>query len=426
MRLWLLYILFTIMSAIALPAEAQTRHRRTVSERDTVSALVRAYVDSLQKSRARIDTTYTIDDAYQPDNKYYRLFVPLTFYHNIAHNRFSIDADTADASPIDDVLLDVYFRRPDLVRSTQSQMQVAGPILSPNPQEQPPTVDMVQQAMPKAEDADVDMIDLMVKRPNFWTFKGNFQVNLSQNYYSGNWEGRGENNYTVWNYIRLNANYNNQRNLTWTNMLENTLGVNSSKTDTVHSVKTNSSDLHYLGNLGLKAFKNWEYSLSVEARTKLFRIFQANSNHVTADFGSPLELNVSVGMKYNFKWFKNKLTGYLNLGAFSYDYKYWDRLNLSGSPNAGHHSRQDYGSKFTLNFDVKFIKNLTWKVESNGFTSYHRFYYLCVNKFDFRFNKYLATHLDFYARFDDSRTRDGHHGYWQFRDYLNFGVSLDF
>ena len=133
-------------------------------------------------------------------------------------------------------------------------------------------------------------------------------------------------------------------------------------------------------------------------------------------------------MSSDFKLFKGKVAGNVNLGAFSYNYRYVDRLNLASSFGVKNdrHSLQDYGSRLDLNFNVSFIKNLTWRVESYGYTSYKRFEAQILNKFDFRFNKYLATHFEFYSRFDDSRARDDHHGYWQFRDYLTFGLSFNF
>ena len=122
------------------------------------------------------------------------------------------------------------------------------------------------------------------------------------------------------------------------------------------------------------------------------------------------------------------VVGDLNIGTFAYNYRYCDRADLAGGYGikAGKHSLQDYGSRVDLNFNIAFIKNLTWRVESYFYTTYSRAEAQILNKFDFRFNKYLATHLEFYSRFDDSRKRDDHHGYWMFRDYLSFGLSMNF
>ena len=111
------YILLSLLlAAVTVEASAQGRHRRVVVERDTVSALVRAYTDSLTQLRQRIDSlttaTQKADTDYAYRNQYYRLFVPLTFYHDIVQKRFSIGGDTT-STVLDEALMDVYFRRPD-------------------------------------------------------------------------------------------------------------------------------------------------------------------------------------------------------------------------------------------------------------------------------------------------------------------------
>ena len=421
------HIILAALLIVVSTLDATAQRRRRTVEVDTVPQLERKYVDSLLAVRRQVDSLLAVssDRSYAADNRYYRMFVPLTFYHDVSRNRFALDADTADTA-IDDALMSVYFRRPDLVHSTQSKIDEAGPLLSTKPKEAAAASDIVEFAKPKANEADFDMNDIVISRPNFWTFNWRFDVDLAQNYYSSNWAGRGENNYTTREYLRFYAKYDNKKRVFFENMIEATLGFNSSKTDTVHSVRTNASDLHYKGNFNVRAVKAWSYSLQFDAKTPLLRVFDSNSNHVKTDFASPLTLNVSVGMRTNFKFFKNKLNGDLNIGAFSYNYRYCDRADIVGSYGIknGEHSLQDYGSRVDLNFNIAFIKNLTWRVESYFYSSYSRSEAQIVNKMDFRFNKYIATHLDFYSRFDDSRQRDDHHGYWQFRDYLSFGLSV--
>ena len=203
------YILLSLMlAAVTVEASAQSRHRRVVVERDTVSALVRAYTDSLTQLRQRIDSltaaTQKADTDYAYRNQYYRLFVPLTFYHDIVQKRFSIGGDTT-STVLDEALMDVYFRRPDLVCSTQSKMEGVGPIFKPDASEVLPSVDMVERVAPRAEDTQVDVVDIMLKRPNFWKFAGEFRLDLSQNYYSGNWSGGGESNYSTRGYLKFYA-----------------------------------------------------------------------------------------------------------------------------------------------------------------------------------------------------------------------------
>ena len=277
-------LLFLLLTLVALSASAQKRRGRNVAHsRDTVPALVRSYVDSLDVCRQRLDSLQTLADSLRMgvkhENKYYRLFVPMTFYHDVSRDQFSLSADTIGRD-VDNVLLSVYMRRPDLVHSTQTEVDAAGPILNSKPSEVGPSTELVDNTKPKAEDIDIDMTDIVLLKPNFWTFKGQFAVDLAQNYFSGNWPGRGENNYTTREYLKLYAMYDNKKRIFFENMLEATLGFNSSKTDTVHSVRTNTSDLHYRGNLNLRAVKSWSYSLQVDARTQLLRIFNNNSSHV--------------------------------------------------------------------------------------------------------------------------------------------------
>ena len=54
----------------ALSANSQTRNRRSRAHAtDTISVLVKSYMDSLQVVRTRIDSVYTADSTYELDSK---------------------------------------------------------------------------------------------------------------------------------------------------------------------------------------------------------------------------------------------------------------------------------------------------------------------------------------------------------------------
>ena len=115
----------------ALSANSQTRYRRNkVHAADTVPVLVKSYMDSLAVARARVDSVYVADSVAEPDGKYSRLFVPLTFYHDIAGSAFSMSSNNR-MGDINKVLLDVYLHRPDLVLGTQNQLDLAGSVHKP-------------------------------------------------------------------------------------------------------------------------------------------------------------------------------------------------------------------------------------------------------------------------------------------------------
>jgi hypothetical protein len=57
----------------------------------------------------------------------YRLFTPLTFYHNVAGNILTTSNQTNDAEElVDRALMDIYLNRPDLVLATETQLNESG------------------------------------------------------------------------------------------------------------------------------------------------------------------------------------------------------------------------------------------------------------------------------------------------------------
>ena len=69
--------------------------------------------------------------AAQPNDsligQYYRLFTPLTFYHNVATHALSLDETNQVDDEVDNALLAVYLNRPDLVKTTETDLQETEP-----------------------------------------------------------------------------------------------------------------------------------------------------------------------------------------------------------------------------------------------------------------------------------------------------------
>ena len=66
------------------------------------------------------------------DGRYFRLFAPMTFYHNVANNSLSIEnvsANDAVTDAVDAALMHIYLNRPDLVSTTETELQETGTIL---------------------------------------------------------------------------------------------------------------------------------------------------------------------------------------------------------------------------------------------------------------------------------------------------------
>ena len=268
---------------LAITANAQTRSRSNSRSNttDTVPALVKSYMDSLNVSRTRIDSTYNVADTTketQPNGKYYRFFIPLTFYHNITKSAFDISSNDEGCWQ-DETLRDIYLQRPDLVQTTQSQLDVAGPTLKPRQETVAPDVDIVKKVEPKTNDATIDSpINIYVEKPNFWKFSGDYSLQMFQNYISGNWYKGGESSYSMIAAVTLQANYNNKQKFRWDNKLEMRLGFQNTRGDTLHTVRTSEDLIRYTGKLGLQASKKWYYTLQLIASTQFMRGLKSNDH----------------------------------------------------------------------------------------------------------------------------------------------------
>ena len=365
--------------------------------------------------------------------QYSPLFLPFTYYGSVAHEALSLDGEPSEMS---NALLDMYLRRPDLVQTTDAALRnelttAAEQAEAPTPV-LPPPAEEAAPIEPEAPKADVE-----VKKPNFWTFKGDGFLQFLQNYVSGNWYKGGESNYSMLSSLTLEANYNNKSTWKWDNKLEMKLGFQTSPSDSVNKFKANEDLIRLTSKVGLQATKHWYYTLQLLAYTQFTRGLKANDKRTYSDFMSPFNLNVGIGMDYKMEWFNKKLTGTVNISPLAVNYRYVDRtIFMNGDTQqwfpsrhgleADRHSLVDLGSQFTVDFTWKMAENISWKSRMYGFTSYKRVEYEWENTFSFQFNKYISSKLFIHPRFDDNRQRDDHHGYWMFKEFLSIGFNYAF
>ena len=241
MKVKYLFVLSFVLCSVS--AAAQVRNR--VFNRGIVSsAFSERYMDSLRLVNQRLDSIYNLSLARQTveerleSQRYSTLFLPLTFYNGVAHQSFSLDDDVSD---LDKTLLNVYLHRPDLISNTESQLDRIN-IIEPVTKKQKTETNIVEKVAPVPIEPDVIPMEVMIKKPNFWTVSGDYYLQFLQNYVSSNWYKGGESNYSAVGAVTLNANYNNKQKVKWENKLEMKLGMQASRGDTLHSMKT-SEDL---------------------------------------------------------------------------------------------------------------------------------------------------------------------------------------
>ena len=119
-------------------------------------------------------------------------------------------------------------------------------------------VDEIKDVAEVVEDVDVD---IKIEKPNFWKTSGRFVFQFTQNYFSENWYKGGNNNVTLLSNLVLEANYNDQKRLSWENKLDLRLGFVTATSDSIHRYLTNNDKIDLFSKLGVKAAKNWYYTV---------------------------------------------------------------------------------------------------------------------------------------------------------------------
>ena len=368
------------------------------------------------------------------DGRYFRLFAPTTFYHNVADKSLALNSESAGKDQVSDAvdaaLLNVYLNRPDLVKATETELKESGEIRNDVNLPIENKVEFVDKVEPPLlVDVPQDIPDtVMVQKPKFWTFKGDGFLQFMQSYISGNWYKGGESNYSMLGSLTLEANYDNKHKWKWDNKLEMKLGFLHTRTDSLHKFKSNEDLLRLTSKVGLEAAKNWYYTLQLLAYTQFSRGLKANDEKTYSDFTSPLNVNLGLGMDYKVESENKRLTGTINFSPISLNYLYVDRLNLGPSYglDEGKRSKVEFASHLTADLTWKMNDVVTWKTRLYAFTAYKHALIEWENTFELRVSKYITANLFLFPRFDDVGGYDEDWGYWQFKEFSSIGFAYAF
>ena len=349
------------------------------------------------------------------------LLLPLRYDADIIKRQFSIEGDTISLA--DKVMTNTYLKHPEIVvpatndnTNNNDGGDVIEPIINrPEVEKRPHEI-----MMPEAE----DKIELVVTKPNFWTFSGNYSLQFMQNYISPNWYKSGNSNYSMLGAVTLQYNYNNKQRLKWDNILELKLGFQATDADTVNNFKTTEDLIRYTTQLSLQAYKEWYYAAQLIASTQFTRGLKNNDATIYSDFMSPFDLNVSLGMNYVVNIWNKKLTGNVLLAPLSYKMTYVDRLNLSTrfGVDEGKHVLNNVGSMINVGLTWKPADNIKWETRFYTFSNYSYLQMEWENTLTFQFNRYISTKLFLYPRFDSHEERTTS-TYWQMKEHLSIGFA---
>ena len=265
-------------------------------------------------------------------------------------------------------------------------------------------------------------------KPKLWKHNFSSSVQVSQAYISENWYQGGESNFNIISDQLFSTSFDNKRKLIFTASVQWKLGVNTSPSDTCHAYKVNEDLFQVNSKFGIKAIKDWYYTVSLVFKTQFFNSYPANSNDKTASLLSPGELNLGVGMSYNTKIEERKFETSIMLSPLSYNLKFSldkEIAALSGIPDEKLFQNQ-VGSSVEATFKWEFYPNLSWTARVFYFTNYKYAQSDIETGMDIAFNRYFSTKIYLHARYDDSIEKNKHGNYFQFKELLSFGFNYKF
>ena len=428
--------IFFLLTLCGITLTVQAHPRRLQKAAHNVSTnIVTAYTDSL---KLLLDSIQRLEQPSAPSPYMFRLYAPGTVYSSALAQDMGTAVDPGDDAQlqldaaINSRLNNAYVLFPVLFTGTEQQLINGGRFLTDlaQPAEEPVMLaDQTEEII--LPEVDIKAVEPEVKKPNFWTFKGNGSLQFTQSYYSQNWYQGGEKNYAMLSQLTAEANYDNQRRVQWDNKFEAQLGFQTSETDQFHKFKATSNLLRLTSNLGIKAVGHWNYAAQLQLETQPYKSYKANSDELTATFISPLYVRSSIGMDYIIK--KKRFEGKLHLAPLSYviTYVHRDELISRYGINEGHHSKHDWGPNVEFTFTYRMWKNISWASRLYWFSNFHLTRIEWENTLNFTINKYISAKLFLYPRFDDSndkyRAGENHDGtFLMFKEWLSLGLNYDF
>ena len=318
---------------------------------------------------------------------------------------------------------------PQLVAYNANRLPEAPPegVIASDPRQGKLTIAPPQVSVPD----DVTPADAPDLKIHNWLHVFNASLQFTQAYISRNWYQGGENNLALLGSINWNCNLNQDVHANWlfNNALSYKLGIATTHGDSIRNYLINEDHFLFSSQLGYKAVKNWYYSAMLQFTTQFLNNYKTNTRTMTAAFLSPAELNIGLGMTYNYKKADDRMFT-LAIAPLSYNLKYCRNITdidpTRFGIDAGHHSKSTFGSNFEAKLLWRFTPNVMLTSRLYMFTNYEYVQGDWENTLDLSISKYLTTQFYTHLRFDRSVARDDDWKFWQFKEILSLGVIYRF
>lgn len=266
-----------------------------------------------------------------------------------------------------------------------------------------------------------------------WLNSFNASLQFSQAYISPNWYQGGNNNLNMIGQVLYNLKLNQSYypNYLFDLAIGYKLALNSAPDDSIHSVNISEDIFQINATMGLKAARRWFYSANIMFKTQLFNSYPTNSNQRKAAFLSPGELNVGIGMTYNYTNKPKTFQLGMSISPASWNLKTClsDQIDpASYGIDNGHRVKNKVGSSAEITMLWKIAYNIIYSSRLFAFTDYDYAYADWEHTIDFNINRFLSTRLYVHMRYDTSTpaVEDSSWRKFQLKEIFSFGFSYHF
>ena len=258
-------------------------------------------------------------------------------------------------------------------------------------------------------------------------------LQFSQAYISPNWYQGGNNNLNmialIGYHVKLNQKF--YPNYLFEASVQYKLGFNNAPDDSIHSINISEDIFQFNLTAGLKAAKRWFYSANIMFKTQLLNSYTPNTYNLNSAFLSPGELNVGLGMTYNYSNKRKTFTLGASISPLSWNMKtctnhHMDVNDFGIAP--GRRLKNKIGSSGEMTMEWRIAYNIVYHSRLFAFTDYDYMYGDWEHTVDFNINRFLTTRLYFHMRYDTTtpRVEDSNWHKFQFKEIFSFGFAYHF